>query len=108
MRKMILKQECKKRILSVVLAVCAAWGWWGAIYPQFTLLRGTYSVVYEQTAEEADGTEVAGTETARTEADGMETDGRELYWQILNADRSRIKFRSRLITDWNALQKAEE
>ncbi len=75
-----------------VLAVCAALGWWGAVYPQFTMVKGTYEIVYE------DG-------SAQTECDAAEAeDGRDVYWEILEADRGQIRFKSRLLTEIKALQ----
>lgn len=98
MKKLIIKKT-----ISLVLMLCAVLGWWGALYPQFTLLRGTYNVVYEDISV-PDGTE----ETESKELKELEIDSRELYWEILDADRSRIRFKSRLLTDWNALRGAEE
>lgn len=83
--------------LSFVLTLCALWGWWGALYPEFTLLRGTYRIVCE------DGSVPGGTNVIESEQDS-----RELYWEILDADSSRIRLKSRLLTEWNALQEAEE
>ena len=73
-----------RRCLAVLLAGCAAFGWWGALYPQFTLLSGTYEVVREadsgqDVSESADGT---------------------LYWQILCADRSQIRVKSKIWENW--------
>lgn len=82
----------KKNIISLLLSVCAAMGWWGAIYPQFTLLKGTYEIVCEEDVDGACG------------HDGQNIDANELYWQILDADCSRIRFKSRLLTNWYALQ----
>lgn len=78
-----------KRVVSGILAVCAAIGWWGAFYPQFTLMEGTYRIVNE-------GGEVESGEYM-TES---ELDSSELYWSILDADCSRIRFKSKLLTDW--------
>lgn len=87
---------------TVVLAICAAMGWWGVLYPQFTLLESTYEIVYENETE----TETAETYESLSEA---ETEsgfgGSELYWKILDADCSRIRFKSRLLTEWESLQK---
>ena len=41
-----------KKTLSMLLTICAAIGWWGALYPQFTLTRDTCRVV---TCKEEDG-----------------------------------------------------
>lgn len=83
---------------TVVLAICAVMGWWGVLYPQFTLLDSTYEIVYEnETAETCESLSEAETESG--------FDGSELYWKILDADCSRIRFKSRLLTEWESLQK---
>lgn len=92
-KKCITKHMTKKRVLSAALMLCAAFGWWGALYPQFTLLQGTYEIVCEEGADVSAGY-----------AEEAEADGSELYWNILNADSSRIRFKSRLLTDWNAFR----
>ncbi|MCM1089609.1 MAG: hypothetical protein NC092_08065 [Butyrivibrio sp.] len=78
-----------------ILAVCAAMGWWGALYPRFTLLESTYEIVYENETEEASESHT-DTET------GSAVGGSELYWKILDADCSQIRFKSRLLTEWAA------
>lgn len=79
------------------MAICAAMGWWGALYPQFTLLESTYEIVYENdTAKVCESLAEAEAESG--------FDGDELYWKIMNADCSRIRFKSRLLTEWEALQ----
>lgn len=80
-----------KKIISGILSICAVLGWWGAIYPQFTLLESTYEIVYED--EETDGNAVES-----------EIDSNTLYWRILDADCDQIRFRSRLLKELNALQ----
>lgn len=75
-----------KKIMSGCLVICAAMGWWGALYPQFTLMEGTYEIVQE-------------TEAGDEKIDS-ELDSSELYWSILDADCGRIRFKSRLLTDW--------
>lgn len=78
-----------KKAISGILAVCAAIGWWGFLYPQFSLLEGTYRVVNEEPAAKSDQTV--------TES---ELDSSELYWSILDADSGRVRFKSRLLTEW--------
>ncbi|MCM1102453.1 MAG: hypothetical protein NC079_11905 [Clostridium sp.] len=82
----------RKHAISAVLAICAALGWWGALYPEFTLLEGTYGIVYEEDATSGDETSESATDAAA------------LYWNILNADSSRIRFKSRLFTVGKTLQ----
>lgn len=85
----------KKNILSVILTICSVLGWWGALYPQFTLLEGTYSVVCEEETMQAGDDMVE-----------CELDKEELYWEIMSADRSCIRMKSRLLEDLKALQGA--
>jgi len=65
--------------LRYLAALCAALGWWGAFYPELCLTADTYRVVREEGAED-------------TEYD----DAAQLYWELLETDSSRIRFRSRL------------
>ena len=78
-----------KRTISGILAVCAALGWWGALYPQFTLVEGTYRIVREDAVENSVDSAIES-----------EPDKSELYWSILDADCSQIRLKSRLLTDW--------
>lgn len=78
-----------KKVVSGIMAVCAAIGWWGALYPQFTLVEGTYAIVCEN-------------ETV-THCDDMtesELVGSKLYWSLLTEDSGNVRFKSRLLTDW--------
>ena len=81
-----------KDLLYVLCTLCAAWGWWGAVYPQFTLLDGTYNVVWEKPEE----------------VPGVWRESGDLYWQILSADSSRIRLKSRLWENWNVLKEGRK
>ncbi|MCD7835613.1 MAG: hypothetical protein LUG83_02945 [Lachnospiraceae bacterium] len=63
--------------------ICAALGWWGIIYPEFTLTSDTCRIVDE-----------AGRQVAS--ADG--SSGVELYSDILRAGTEYIHPRSRLLS----------
>lgn len=78
-----------KRVVSGIMAVCAAIGWWGALYPQFTLVEGTYRIVNE------DESAIVCEDITQPELNGS-----RLYWSLLNEECSNIKFKSRLLTDW--------
>lgn len=86
--------------LRAVMTICAAFGWWGLLYPEFVITPETIQV-YE---ENADGT--------FTEVDHKRFDCRELYHQLLNANRKDITFRSKLWEDfslfWEAFQNGIE
>ncbi len=60
----------------------AAAGWWGILYPQLTWNADTYRVVTQ------DGETVA-LEDAQIVSDSA------LYYELLNADRGRVRFRFR-------------
>lgn len=77
-----------RKMIAGILTICAALGWWGALYPQFTLVEGTYRIVEEK----ADFSEEKCEETA--------LDGSGIYWSLLEADCSQIRFKSRLLTEW--------
>ena len=100
MRRQGLRDLCING-LSVLLTCFAVFGWWGALYPEFTLLTGTYEVVYE----EADQKE-SGKETGQKESPAETEDKDVLYWQIMGADQSQIRLKSRLLEDWKAWKKA--
>ena len=127
MRRQGLRDLCING-LSVLLTCCAVFGWWGALYPEFTLLTGTYEVVYEEADQKESGKETgqkeSGKETGQKESgketgqkeSGKETGQKEspaetedkdvLYWQIMGADQSQIRLKSRLLEDWKAWKKA--
>ncbi len=69
------------------LLICMAAGWWGFLYPQLTLNADTYRVVTED-----------GREVSCEEADSK-ADGTVMYIEMLNADRSRLRFRCRLVEE---------
>lgn len=74
----------KNRInLKLLVWVCAALGWWGTFYPEFTLTSDTCRIVDESGSY-------------------IETDDDysriELYGDILQAGRSHIRPRSRLLS----------
>lgn len=76
------------------LGICAALGWWGLLYPELTLTPGTVKVVYEDSQAEAN-----------TQPQTWSL-GSSLYWDILNAPSGKVTFRSKLLTDFNAILEA--
>lgn len=90
----------KKRWIGVkiVLSVCAAFGWWGALYPQLTLTPDTYKIVEETAAEENALERFVREETLQESKEALEWDFEsEIYWDLLNAGSGNIHFRSRLV-----------
>ena len=70
------------KAVSAAAVLCAVWGWWGILYPQLTMTPETYRIVSQ---------------------DGVVQEERivddTIYEEILNADRDRIRFKSKLITE---------
>lgn len=81
--------------LRILITLCAAYGWWGVLYPEFTMTPDTYRVVYEtDTVQE-------GEEVLEYNLDD------DIYKTILKSDRSRIRFRSKLLVNLTALKEQE-
>ncbi len=76
------------------LGIIAALGWWGLLYPELTLTPNTVKVVYDGQQDEAEA-----------QSPGQSPDG-SLYRDILNAPPGKITFRSKLLTDFNAILEA--
>lgn len=76
------------------LGICAALGWWGLLYPELTLTPDTVKVVCEDLPAES-----------HTQPQTWSFDS-SLYWNILNAPSDKITFRSKLLTDLNAILEA--
>lgn len=87
----------KKRIglLRGICIICAALGWWGALYPQFTLVDGTYRFAQEQ--------EDSSVQTERNVVESKPV-GNELCLRIMLAKPEQIRLKSRLLTDLKELQ----
>lgn len=72
-----MKKSDWRTSLQILMTLCALWGWWGMLYPEFTLTEDTYRVVYEGVdAEESP---------------------RELYRRLLQAPKGQVRFRSKLL-----------
>lgn len=82
----------KKREIGIkaIIGICAALGWWGVIYPELTMTPDTYRIVCE------DGTVQNAEEVVEWDFDS------DIYGTILDAEGSRIRFRSRLLANINA------
>ena len=73
-----------QRALCLGLMLCTFFGWWGVLYPQFALNGDTCRIV------SGDGTVQKPEEVVEWE------DVDEIYIEMLNADRTKIRLRSRL------------
>lgn len=75
-----------KDIIRITALLCAMYGWWGLLYPEFTLTADTVKIICEdETGEELSEEEI--------EIDSS------LYLDLLNAGGKNIRFRSRLLTE---------
>lgn len=91
----------KKRIgIRIALGLCAAMGWWGLLYPELALTPDTVAV----------DTGTGKGASVRQSRDWCFDD--TLYFDLLNADRDQITFRSRLLADigslWEALHERND
>lgn len=84
----------KKFGIRIIAAFCAALGWWGLLYPELTLTPDTVRII----CESEDGSETL------SDREWELTDS--LYLELLGAERTSIRFRSRLLTELNALWEA--
>ena len=93
-----------KRVLTGVktaLCICAVLGWWGVLYPELVLTAETYRVCDDNGQERQD----IQAEPDIREGQNPPT-GQDIYWNLLKADRSEIRFRSRLFAEWNKFMEA--
>jgi len=70
-----------------ICILCAVLGWWGALYPQFTLLDDTYRTV----------------QTERNVIESKTADN-EICLEIMLAKPEQIRLKSRLLTELKELQ----
>ncbi|MCM1056838.1 MAG: hypothetical protein NC517_04445 [Firmicutes bacterium] len=83
-----------KNGIRIITAMCAALGWWGLFYPGLTLTPDTVSIICE---------DENGGESISADPESFDAG---LYLELLGTDRSSIRFRSRLLTELNALWEA--
>lgn len=87
----------KKRWIGfkIITVMCAALGWWGLLYPELVLTPETVSI----SQENQDG-------TTSSFSDQWIGDGSRLYFDLLGAEKGRIIFRSKLLTNLNIFLEA--
>lgn len=85
--------------VQILMTLCALWGWWGMLYPEFTLTEDTYRVVYETVdAEQSDSAEkISAVGQNGADAGSVEESPRELYRRLLHAPKGQVRFRSKLL-----------
>ena len=75
-----------KKIIRITALICAMYGWWGLLYPEFTLTADTVKIICEDETEE----ELSEEELMNDHS---------LYLDLLNAGGKNIRFRSKLLTE---------
>lgn len=81
----------RKVTARIVVCICAAFAWWGMLYPELTLMPDTYVMVDENGTVHSDGNVV-------------EWDfGSEFYRKLLETDSDKIRFKSKFLEQIDAL-----
>lgn len=80
-----------KKDIRIILCICAAFGWWGLLYPELALTSDTYRIVDE------DGV------VCESETDSEWSPDGSIYWKLLGADNGQVRFRSKLLDSLTAL-----
>lgn len=75
----------KKRLeMRVILCMCAAMGWWGMLYPQLSMTKDTYKIIYED-------------ETVQESVEEEEWDfDSDIFEKIMKAEDGKVRVRSKL------------
>lgn len=87
-----MKKSKYKLMFRIFISICAAFGWWGILYPELTMLPCTYEIVYEDCAIQKE------TEVVKWDFN------QNIYFDIINTDCSEIHFQSKLLTGIRELQ----
>lgn len=75
----------RARHIATVLILCAAFGWWGILYPQLSLTGDTYCIIPEN------GTVQEGADMVEWNFEGS------IYREILEAAPENVRFRSGIL-----------
>lgn len=86
----------KKKFIGIriIIGMCAALGWWGLFYPELALTPESVKVISE------DENGIERDVTGEWEFDSA------LLQELINAKEGKVRFRSRLLTEWNVLVEA--
>lgn len=95
-----MKQNKLRIPFRIFITACAALGWWGILYPELTMTPDTYKIVYEDAVSQEYYVQEQG-EVVEWDLDS------DIYETVLSADRSRLRFRSRLLMNMSALYEQE-
>ena len=88
--------------IKMVLCVCAAFGWWGVLYPELVLTSDTCRIYGGQVNENTVWDDASRNDLTLKN----DLDAQDMYWNLLNAGKGEIRFRSRLFTEWNKFMEA--
>lgn len=81
--------------IRIIVCVCAVLGWWGVLYPELVLTADTYRICGDS---ESGGQHIQEEQSLSADQD--------IYWNLLKADRNEIRFRSKLLIEWNKFMEA--
>lgn len=86
----------KKKLIGIriITGMCAALGWWTLLYPELALTPDTVRVI----SEDVDG--------QRLDVTGDWEFDSNLFWELMDAEEGKIRFRSKLFTELSALMEA--
>lgn len=84
--------KIKMKAIKTVLCICAAFGWWGVLYPELAMTPDTYRVVREEESSSA-----SLYDSAVQGAESWDFD-RGIYFEILQAEAGQVRFKSKLLT----------
>ena len=87
--------------IRVLCSICAAFCWWGFLYPELTMTPDTYCIIYEETGAPTESYIQEQAEMVEWKLDN------DIYETVLGAERSQIRFRSRLLTNITAFCEQE-
>lgn len=68
--------------IRVLCGICAAFCWWGLLYPELTMTPDTYVVCQE--------------DSSATDREDLDFE-KDIYRMFLETDREQIRFKSRLL-----------
>lgn len=81
--------------VKMALCICGILGWWGVLYPELVLTADTYRICGDSEQDE---------QSMKDEQ--KLSANQDIYWDILKTGRNEIRFRSRLLMEWNKFMEA--
>ena len=81
--------SCCFMVIKATVCICAALGWWGVLYPELTLMPGTYAIAGEETA--------GGKAVQKSKEVVKWKFNSDIYEKLLEAEAGQIQFKSKLL-----------